>query len=148
METAKGLVSHSQSANRVSGGVNNTSVSTTYITLFRVEQRQVEFSSSYPLSVTDGDLVVVAGREYQGTLYADAIRNTTTGVIKHSGVFGRVCGALIVLLVGLIVAVALARTFGLGWAGVYGAFIAVAAFLFWRASQTGSALQYVRSVVP
>ena len=66
METATGIVSHAQSSSRVSGGANNTAVSTTYIALFRLGQQQVEFSSGQPLSVSDGDQVVVAGREYQG----------------------------------------------------------------------------------
>ncbi len=148
METAIGIISHSQNTSRVSGGANNTAVSTTYIALFRLGQRQVEFSSGQPLPVTDGDQVVVAGREYQGTLYADAIRNVTTGVVTHSSIFGRVCGALLVLILGLAAAFALAKAFDLILAWVYLGFIAGAAYLFWRAFQTSNALQYVKSVVP
>ena len=81
-------------------------------------------------------------------MYADAIRNVTAGVVTHASIFGRVCGGLVVLILGLAAVFALARAFGLTLAWVYLGFVAGAAYLFWRASQTSNALQYVKSVVP
>lgn len=99
METAWGIAGHCQNTSRVSGG-NNGAVSTTYIALFRVDQRQMQFSSGSPLSISDGDQVIIAGRLWRGALYADAVRNVTTGVTKHSGVAARIFLALVVLLFG------------------------------------------------
>lgn len=145
MEIAQGTASHCQNTSRVSGGGNNGAVSTTYIALFRLEQRQVQFSSGSPLSISDGDQVVVAGRPWRGALYADAVRNVTTGITKHSGIVSRVFVAIIVLGIGTAVTLWVMNTFGSngGWIGL--GFAAGAAYLLWRASQASSALHTVKS---
>ena len=96
----------------VSGGGNNNSVSTTYIAPFRIDQYQVRFSSGSPLSISDGDEVVVAGQPWHGALYADAIHNVTTGLTKHSGVVSRVFMALLVLAVGALFSAGAGVIFG------------------------------------
>ena len=148
METAQGVASHCQNTSRVSGGGNNSAVSTTYIALFRLERCQVQFSGNSPLSVSDGDQVFVAGRQWQGTLYADAVRNVATGATKHSGIVSRVVLAVFVLLFGVFAA--WMATLGLGPRGgwVFLGFVGGAAYLLWRAAQTSSALHAVQSLVP
>ena len=61
METLRGTASHCQNTSRVSGGGNSGGVTTTYVSLFRIDQRQVQFPSGSLLSISDGDKVVVAG---------------------------------------------------------------------------------------
>ena len=61
METLRGTASHCQNTSRVSGGGNNSAVTTTYVALFRIGQRQLQFPSGSPLSISDGDEVVVTG---------------------------------------------------------------------------------------
>ncbi len=144
METAEGTASHCQNTSRVSGGGNNGSVSTTYTALFRIEQRQVLFSSSSPLSISDGDQVVVAGRSWRATLYADAVRNATTGITTHSGIVSRVFVALLVLVIGGVISLMSLKNFPYGgWLLL--PFVAGAAYLLWRAVQTSGALRTVKS---
>ena len=148
METAQGIVSHSQSTSRVSSSGNNVSVSTTYIALFRLAQRQIEFSGRTPLSISDGDSVAVAGRSWRGTLYADAIRNSTTGVVTHSGIVTRIIVALFVVVIGAVIYYAMAQFYWPVGAVVCLGLAAGAAYLCWRASQTSNALRYVEAAVP
>ena len=101
----------------MSGGGNNSKVSTTYIALFRIEQRQVQFSSGSPLSISDGDEVVVAGRSWRGALYADAVRNVATGLTRHSGIVSRVFASVIVLPIGTVFSIVVAGFFGAVGAG-------------------------------
>lgn len=148
METAQGIASHCQNTSRVSGGGNNGQVSTTYIALFRLGQRQVQFPSGSPLSISDGDQVVVAGIPWRGALSADAVCNVTTGLVRHSGIASRIFTALLVLIIGAVVTLGAMRIFGTNGGWVFLAFMAGAVFLFWRALQTINALQYVKTNAP
>ncbi|MBE7211969.1 MAG: hypothetical protein INR65_13195 [Gluconacetobacter diazotrophicus] len=145
MEIAQGTASHCQNTSRVSGGGNNGTVSTTYISLFRLEQRQVQFSSSSPLSVSDGDRVVVAGRLWREVLNADAVRNVTTGVTKHSGIVSRVFFALFVLLFGAVASWIVSLGLGPNGRWLFLAFAAGSAYLLVRAAQTSSARRQVNA---
>ena len=132
----------------MSGGGNNSKVSTTYIALFRIEQRQVQFSSGSPLSISDGDEVVVAGRSWRGALYADAVRNVATGLTRHSGIVSRVFASVIVLPIGTVFSIVVAGFFGASGRWIFLGFVAGAFYLLWRAVQTGIALNAVKSSAP
>ena len=147
METARGTASHCQNTNRISGG-NNGAVSTTYVALFRLGQRQVQFSSGSPLSISDGDEVVVAGFPWLGALTADAVRNVTTGLTRQSGIVSRVFVALLLLAIGVVFSLVAASFFGPNGRWIFLGFVAGSLFLLWRAVQTGRAWSYVKSALP
>ncbi len=146
MEIARGTASHCQNTNRVSGG-SNGAVTTTYVALFRLGRRQVQFSSGSPLSISDGDEVIVAGHPWRGALTADAVRNVTTGLTRQSGIVSRVIVALLLLVIGVLFPSAAAGFFGPNGRWIYLGFVAGAVFLLWRAVQTGRAWSYVKSAV-
>lgn len=148
METARGTASHCQNTSRVSGGGNNGTVSTTYIAPFRLEQRQVQFSSGSPLSISDGDEVVVAGQPWRGALHADAVRSVTTGLTKHSGIVSRVFVALIVLVVGGLFTAGAGGILGPNDRWIFAAFALGALYLLVRAVQAGIAPRTVKSSTP
>ena len=148
METAQGVASHCQNTSRITGGGNNGTVSTTYIAMFRLDQRQVQFSSNYPLSITDGDQVIIAGHPWRGALCADAVRNVTTGLTRQSGIVSRFFLALFVLIFGLVFSFIVMKFFGPNGGWIYLGFVAGALFLLWRAGQTIRAYSYVKSVTP
>lgn len=144
METARGTVSNCQHTVNVSGGANNTSTSTAYIALFRVDGRPVRFRSSQPSSISDGDNVAVAGLPWRGSLDALAMRNLTTGEVTNSGVWGYVFAAVFVPAVGSVFWVVMGHLFGpLAQMLVAGLVLALAAYLLYRAVLTRRAIGMV-----
>lgn len=103
METLQGTVSNCQHTLKVSGGANNTGTSTTYIALFRVNGRPVEFRTGHPSSISDGDQVKVAGTPWNGTLSVLACRNLTTGETANAGAVGYLFGACLLPVIGFFV---------------------------------------------
>ena len=145
MLTAQGTADHCQNTSRVSGGGSNSSVSTTYIVLFRLAQQQVQFSSNSPLPVSDGDQMIVAGRLWRGELYADAVHNTTTGLTRQAGIFSRIVFAVILVVFGFFLMLWLSRASAAAqWTFLVP--VLGALYLLWRAVQITRAWLYVRSV--
>ena len=113
MEIIQGAVANCQHTLRVTGGGNNARTTTTYIALFRVDGRPVEFRTSQPSAVADGDQVRVAGLPGGASgLTVLAMRNLTTGQVTNAGVWGYFFGAVITAAVGLLAGVFLAGSFG------------------------------------
>ena len=147
MEIAGGTASRCQNTNRVSGGGNNGAVTTTYVALFRLEQRQIQFSSGSPLPVSDGDQVIVAGRRWRGELYADAVHNTATGFTRRTSIFSPIIMAVLVLAFFYF----LTLLFGRAHPEVYYALpapILGTIYLLWRAVQITPAWLHVRPAAP
>ena len=80
---------------------------------FRLNGRPVRIKIHESASITEGDQLMVAGDEKQGTLEALAVKNLTTGAIHHNPykfpLYGGiaaliVCIPLIFALVGLLLA--------------------------------------------
>ena len=105
METLQGPVTNCQHTLKVSGGGNNTGTTTTYIALFRVNGRPVEFRTSQPVSISDGDQAKVAGSMWNGALNALACRNLSTGETMSVGSGGYLVGAFLVPIIGVGVGV-------------------------------------------
>ncbi len=106
METAQGTVNNCQHSFQVSGGANrNQQTSTSYITLFRLNGRQVEFRTSSPSAIAEGDQVIAVGPMYRGVLNALACRNITTEVVEDSGIWTYVFAAVLVAGIGTAVSV-------------------------------------------
>lgn len=144
MDTAQGTVSNCQHTIKVSGGANNTSTSTTYIALFRVNGRPVQFRSSQPSSVSDGDNVAVAGLMWGQSLDALACRNLTTGEVMDSGVWSYVFGAIILTAVAIVICVVVGNMFGnMVQLLIAVVVLAIAVYLLSRAVLTSRAIKAV-----
>lgn len=112
METLRGTVTNCQHTLRVSGGANNTSTTTTYITLFRVNGRAMEFRGGSPSSVSDGDQVAVAGLPSGATLTVLAFRNLNTGEVANAGIVGNLLGAVLLPIIGVLLCTFVLGQFG------------------------------------
>ena len=63
--------------------IQNTSTGLTRTT-FRIDNRQVSFTSQATPNLSDGENVTVAGREKNGEFIAYVIKNNTTNIICES----------------------------------------------------------------
>ncbi len=144
METIEGVVSHLQSTVKISGGGDNSRASTTYIALFRLDGRPVQFRCWKPIPFADGDRLKAAGRTRASDLFAYACRDLTTGAVLNSGVWSNVIMAVIMPVFGV---------FFCGFAGfilgkfavlLYLGFLVGTGYLIYRAVQASTALRLVR----
>lgn len=136
METLQGTATNCQHTLQISGGGGNnqTSASTTYIALFRVNERAVEFRTNRPSSVSDGDQVKVAGVPSRtGGLWVYACRNLTTGEVTSSGVLGGIFAVFLLPVVAAVFAFVASRF--LGQAGFYGVMFLLACAEFYIVRQ-------------
>lgn len=81
METLRGTAEKVRNTVSVSGGGDrNSTVTTTHIALFQINNRQIKVSSTEPVLIEEGDEVVIAGSVRRGLFEALAYRNVTTGI--------------------------------------------------------------------
>ena len=147
MEILRGAVSHCQQTLNVSGGRRNQSTTTTYIALFRVENRAVELQTASPINLADGDEVVVAGRNTRSNaVRAYACRNVATGEIEGTSILGSVLGLLFVPIVILLMGTFAGGMFG-GKTFLMGLAVAAVAFLalLWQVVLVIQARQAVKA---
>ena len=114
MQTLQGIATNCQHTLRVSGGGSNTSTTTTYITLLRVDNRPMEMRTGRPTAISDGDQVRVAGLPDGAGLTVLACCNLTTGEVMNSGVWGKFFGAVLCAVAGVLLCTFLGTMFG-GW---------------------------------
>ena len=102
---------------------------------FRLNGKPVRIKIHESASITEGDRLIAAGNEKQGTLEALAIKNLTTGAIHHNPyqfpLYGGIAALIlsipmIFILVGLLLA-------------------PIAAWVVWRALQVKNAVTLVSS---
>ena len=104
------------------------------VIMLRIDGRVVHFRTRTMPSISDGDVVAVAGTEKGGTLYALALRNLTTGAIYCLGTTLPIIGAAIVIVIGIPLIAFLG--FGLFFCGVGG-------WVLWRCLKIRKAGQLV-----
>lgn len=144
METIEGTVSHLQNTISVSGGGNNSRATTTYIALFRLDGKPVQFRCGSPIAFADGDRLKVAGRVRATDFLASACRDFTTGATYSSGIWGNVIAAVILPIFGLFFC-------GIAWMIIgkyaellYALFLAGAVYCVYLAVMNSAALRLVR----
>ena len=103
MDFIQGIVTHCQHTISVYGGAANTSSSTGYITLFRVNGRPVELRTPRPTSLADGDQVIAAGPRQGHAVEALACRNLTTRETITADFWGHAALAVVVVCTVVIV---------------------------------------------
>lgn len=143
METAEGTVSGLQNTIRVTGG-GNTQATTTYIALFRLDGKPVQFNCPRPVAIVDGDRLKAVGSMRAAGLLAYACRDLTTGATMHSGIWGNVVMAVVLPLFGAFFCGILWLLIGKYALLVYALFLAGAIYLACRAVMTAVALGRVR----
>lgn len=80
MENLSGIVSGVRNTINVSGsGGSNGTVTTTYISIFKINGQPVKIKTSQPMAIDDGDEVLVVGKINGNTFNALACKNLTTG---------------------------------------------------------------------
>lgn len=144
METIEGEVSHLQNTISVTGGGNDSQATTTYIALFRLDGRPVQFRCGRPVAFADGDRLKAAGRARATDFLAYACRNLTTGSTYNSGIWGNVIAAVFLPIFGLIFCWFASMLLGHLAALIYVFFLAGAAYCVYRAVMTSTALGLVR----
>ncbi len=85
MEKIKGIASQVRNTISVSGGGNNSSVTTTHIAIFQIEGRQIQCKSSEPILINEGDMVMVASKTGSGILNGYAYMNLNTRAVGNEG---------------------------------------------------------------
>jgi hypothetical protein len=89
VSTLSGVVSNLQFSSETSGQVHGSqgrvtgSMHTKQVVTFRVDGRAAQIKLLGQPSINDGDVVVITGKEKNGTFHARAMRNETTGAIDH-----------------------------------------------------------------
>lgn len=99
--TLQGRISQVQHATETSGAIVRGSgqIQSSNAWSFRVDKRAVVFKSKGGASLSDGDLVTVAGKDAKGTFNAMALRNDTTGAAHNApAMLLMVLGGLLTLL--------------------------------------------------
>jgi hypothetical protein len=89
VSTLSGVVSNLQFSSETSGQIQGShgrvsgNVHTKQVVTFRVDGRPAQIKLLGQPSLNDGDVVVLTGKEKNGTFHARAMRNETTGAIDH-----------------------------------------------------------------
>ena len=144
METIEGTVSHLQNTVSVSGGGNDSRASTTYIALFRLDGKPVQFRCGKPIAFADGDRLKAAGRTRAADFLAYACRDLTTGATYNSGVWGNIVAAVILPIIGVFFSGAAGMVLGKFGFLVYALFLAGTFYCVYRAVMNSAALRQVR----
>lgn len=85
MDIRRGTAKRIGTSAQVTGawGKDGGSVTTTYLATFELDGLIVQASASRPLTVADGDDIVVAGAMDDGVFIAHACRNLTRGTLDY-----------------------------------------------------------------
>ena len=106
-----------------------------HLVQFRINNRPARIKINDSASISEGDQVVIAGNEKQGTLEGLALRNLTTGAIHHNPyqgplIAGIVVGVISIPLCFLLIGIPM---------------LAISGWLVWRAKQVQTAVRMVSS---
>jgi hypothetical protein len=102
MEVLSGKATSVRYTINVSGGENNTSVSTWHHTIFKIDGTTVMFTSAVPAVISEGDRLVVAGRLKGRLLKAEAYVNQTAQVRGDAGMWASFAAMIFCLLLGMV----------------------------------------------
>jgi hypothetical protein len=103
MELRRGTVSSTRHTLSLSGGGNNSGISTKHHALFSLDDgTTVVFNSGAPAIIRDGDQVVVAGKQKGRLMKADAYWNKTAHVSGNAGKWSSLLLGSFVSLFGIL----------------------------------------------
>ncbi len=103
MDVIKGVVSKLRNSVEISGGGNDSGVTTTHVTVFQIKGQPVKVKSREAVLVDESDIVAVSGKISNGVFNAYAYINHTTGVTGNTGIGIHYFFGLVFSLVGAFV---------------------------------------------
>jgi hypothetical protein len=101
MKILKGTATSVRYTIDVSGGENNSGVSTRHHTIFKIDGTTVMFTSGVPAVIGEGDRLVIAGHLKGRLLKAEAYLNQTAQVRGDAGIWANFAGMVFCLLLGM-----------------------------------------------
>lgn len=145
METIKGIASNVRNTVSISGGGNDSQITTTHIAVFQIEGRQVKAKSGEPLLINEGDSVIAVGSISSGVFNALAYKNLTTLTEGNEGwVMMLVFGVVFPCVAVFAFATFSSPFFGIMPRIVSGAFFAFGMFALFRGGRVMKAISILR----
>lgn len=147
METICGIVNNVRSTISVDGGGNHGSVTTTYITIFQINGRQIKVKTSDAIIINDGDKIFVVGKTNGSIFNAFACKNITTGEEGNLGWVGKMVMGIIFPIAGVLEI----NQFSNPFFGIFPLllgliFIGVGMYLLYSGSQVSNAVKELRKL--
>lgn len=148
MEVLKGVASNVRNTVSISGGGKDSQITTTHISLFQIDGRQIKASSSEPVTINDGDEVLVVGRTGSGTFNALAYKNLTTSVEGNAGWALAMMLGVVFPIAGIYTIIKFSDPFfGVFPKIIGGIFIAVGVYMIYSGARVLQAINQLRQKV-
>ena len=104
-----------------------------HLVTFRLNNRPARIKIRDSASISEGDQVMIAGNDKQGTLEGLALKNLTTGAIHHNPYQMPLIGGIVAMVISIPLAFLLI--------GI--PLVAISAWVIWRANQVRTAVRMV-----
>lgn len=101
MKVVSGIARNVNSSSSVSGGGQHGNVSTSHVSMFRIQQQQVVLKFDDVVPIDEGDKILVAGDINKNILTGYAYRNYTTGVEGNENLFTVILFGLIFMIISI-----------------------------------------------
>ncbi len=98
MQTQQGTVSGLKSSVEISGGGNDTQVSTTHVTCFQLDNVPVMLKTGSPAMIDNGNKIAVSGGTNGGVFRALAYRNMTTGATGSGRILAYILPGIVFII--------------------------------------------------
>lgn len=146
MDVLTGVVSKLRNSVEISGGGNNSSVTTTYVTIFQINGKPVKIKSREAILLDENDHVEVAGKIRDGVFNAYAYINDTTGVKGNIGIGTHYFVGLISPIAGAFVIYNFSDPFFGAFPKIIGLFfIMVGLYMLYKGTQISNAYKLLLS---
>jgi hypothetical protein len=99
--SVQGKVSKIRNTIDVSGGGENSSASTSHISIFNIDNQTIRYSAPFTSVINNGNEIVVSGVIWRGVLQALAYKNFSTGTYDNVGIFKNFFIGFIFFIIGL-----------------------------------------------
>lgn len=129
------------------GGGNSNQVTTTHISLFQLDGRQVKLKSNEPPLIDEDDSVSVSGNISNGVFNAYAYKNSDTGASGDSGVLVMFIIGIAFPIAGIYALFAFSNPFFGLFPKVIGMmFVLIGMYTFYRGLSIQKAINLLKSV--
>jgi hypothetical protein len=143
-ESLAGKVSHLQFSSEVTGHISGShgrvsgQMQTKQVVTFRVDGKPAQIKLKGQPSLSEGDMVVLAGKSKNGTFHARAMHNRTAGAVDHLPVIPNLVWGGVLVVLGIPLSLII---IGLP-------FLAIGIYGVWEGLQIKNAAAQVRSAPP
>lgn len=119
MELVQGTVKILQSTVSLSGGGKDSSVTTTHIYILEINGQTIKFEFYDPAIISDGDNIIVVGKQKNGVIEAVIYYNETRNIRYYNYSKTILIVSLILLLIGFGFGIILGREDGIIFGGIF-----------------------------